>query len=602
MTETTADAVMTEINDEECRQALGGLPAPVMTIDRDFNVTYLNPAGESLLSLSPGSAKGRKCYELFNTLHCRTPECRCAQAMESGQSTAGETILDPEGLQMAIQYHAAPITDESGKIVGATEFVLDINEASVNQSTLAGIPTPVMAIDKEFNVVYLNDVGEKLVGLEPGAAKGRKCYDLFKTPHCQTPECRCIQAMSSGEARTGDTVADPDGLNIPIRYTGSPLRDLSGAMIGAVEYVVDIGNEFKIADAISALSTEIVAGNLDQRADTKHFSGSYKTLLEHANTLVDAFDKPLAGLMPVLENLSSGDLTARVTGEYSGTYDRLKQATNRMGEQFHAAMTKIGDSSALLASSAEELSAVATQMTKASEETFSRASTVSAASEEVSESVQTVSSATEEMNASIQEISKNATVAVEVANSAVKAADASMISMDQLDRSSTEIGQVVKLITSVAQQTNLLALNATIEAARAGEAGKGFAVVANEVKELAKQTAQATEEISQKIEAIQKTTGNSIEEISGIAKIIRRIDDIQQTISAAVEEQTATTSEISRSISEVARGGAEIGNTMADLTDAASAASQSTKDTLGAASSLSQMAADLSALVQQFKI
>ena len=171
-----------------------------------------------------------------------------------------------------------------------------------------------------------------------------------------------------------------------------------------------------------------------------------------------------------------------------------------------------------------------------------------------SKNVSSVAAAAEEMQASIREISKNANDSARVAKNAVGVAEATNDTMKKLGASSHEIGNVIKVINSIAQQTNLLALNATIEAARAGEAGKGFAVVANEVKELAKQTAKATEEIGQKIEAIQNDTKGAVSAIEEISAIINQINDISNSIASAVEEQTVTTNEIGRSVTEAAKG------------------------------------------------
>ena len=190
---------------------------------------------------------------------------------------------------------------------------------------------------------------------------------------------------------------------------------------------------------------------------------------------------------------------------------------------------------------------------------------VSAASEEVSKTAQAVATAVDQMNASIREIAKNAAEAAKVAATAVGVADTTNSSIAKLGESSAEIGKVIKVITSIAQQTNLLALNATIEAARAGEAGKGFAVVANEVKELAKETAKATEDISQKIEAIQADTNGAVTAIREISEIINRIADIQTTIASAVEEQTATTNEMNRNVAEAASGTRDITSAIGGL-------------------------------------
>ena len=171
----------------------------------------------------------------------------------------------------------------------------------------------------------------------------------------------------------------------------------------------------------------------------------------------------------------------------------------------------------------------------------------------------------------------------------------------KLGESSTEIGNVIKVITSIAEQTNLLALNATIEAARAGEAGKGFAVVANEVKELAKQTAKATEDISHKIEAIQGDTKGAVEAIAQIGKIINQINDIQNTIASAVEEQTATTGEISRNVAEAATGSTQIAQSITGVAQAARSTTEGASNAKSAADELARIAHDMQKLVGQFK-
>jgi len=252
-----------------------------------------------------------------------------------------------------------------------------------------------------------------------------------------------------------------------------------------------------------------------------------------------------------------------------------------------------------LASASEELTATSQQMSANAEETSAQASVVSASSEQVNKNLQTVATGSEEMSASIKEIAKNAHESAKVASGAVKVAEDTTLIVGKLGDSSTEIGQVIKVITSIAQQTNLLALNATIEAARAGEAGKGFAVVANEVKELAKQTAKATEDISRKIEAIQGDTKNAVGAIGQISEVIKQVNDISNTIANAVEEQNATTNEMARNVGEAAKGSGEITKNIGGVADAAKSTTQGANDSLKAAQALTKMSGDLRDLVQR---
>jgi methyl-accepting chemotaxis protein len=286
--------------------------------------------------------------------------------------------------------------------------------------------------------------------------------------------------------------------------------------------------------------------------------------------------------------------------KHQGDYRRIVEGVNQTLEAIVEPLKVTAQNASTLASSSEELTAVSQQMAGNAEETATQANIVSAASEQVSKNVSSVASASEQMQSSIREIAKNANESARVAKNAVSVAHSTNETVKKLGESSQEIGNVIKVITSIAQQTNLLALNATIEAARAGEAGKGFAVVANEVKELAKQTAKATEEIGQKIEAIQGDTKGSVKAIEEIGTIINQINDISNSIASAVEEQTVTTNEIGRSVTEAAKGVGDIAKNIGGVAVAAKNTTQGANDTQKASQELSQMAARLQTVTSKF--
>ena len=314
--------------------------------------------------------------------------------------------------------------------------------------------------------------------------------------------------------------------------------------------------------------------------------------------------KALSNILNMVKDLAEGegDLTKRLEIVTHDELGELAKWFNTFLDQIHHIISQVSGTAEGVARASEELNATSQQITANCEETSAQADVVSKAAEAVSQNLQTVATGAEGMEASIKEIAKNASEAAKVATSAVKVAETTTITVSKLGESSCEIGPVIKVITAIAQQTNLLALNATIEAARAGEAGKGFAVVANEVKELAKETAKATEDISRKIEAIQTDTKAAVDAIASISVVINQVSDISGTIASAVEEQSATTNEMSRNLNEAAQGSGEITSNIAGVAEAAPGTTSGATATQKASQQLVEMSTQLRSLVGQFKI
>jgi methyl-accepting chemotaxis protein len=311
---------------------------------------------------------------------------------------------------------------------------------------------------------------------------------------------------------------------------------------------------------------------------------------------------PLQVVRDAAQRIGAGDLTTQIPVASGDEVGKVAEAFNGAVLAMRDAVREVRRNAADLAIAGEELSSLSDQMTSSAEQTAVDAEAASGVADRVSQSVQAAASATEEMGSAILEIARSAGSAAEVATAAVQSAENSSATVQRLGNSSAEVGAVIKAITSIAEQTNLLALNATIEAARAGDAGKGFAVVAGEVKELAKQTAQATEDISARIEAIQTDARDAAGAIGEITSVVGRINEISSTIATAVEEQSATTAELSRGISDAATGTGQIAASVTGVAGAASSTKQAAAGTQDAAAKLARLAFELRRLVERFQV
>jgi len=555
--------------------------------------------------------------------------------------------LGKGGKEVWIQASYNPIFDLNGKPFKVVKYATDVTATKLQtadfqgQIAAVGKAQAVIEFHLDGTVITANDNFLNALGYTLNEIKGQHHSMFIEPAYRASAEYKQFwRDLNDGKFQAAEYKRlGKGGKEIWIQASYNPILDLNGKPFKVVKFATDISNakvasinsqrqidEINRTQAVIEFTNEGVCLTAND-----NFCNAMGYRLEeikgkHHSTFVEPAYRDSADYKQFWRDLNDGKFQ---TAEFKrigrggkevwlqATYNPMFDINGRVNRvvkfaiditgrkiaeaNLNKTIKTVSDNAQALASASEELTTVSQQMSSNSEETATQSNVVAAASEQVSRNVATVAASAEEMSASIKEIAKNANDAAKVATEAVKAASETNKTVAKLGESSIEIGKVIKVITSIAQQTNLLALNATIEAARAGEAGKGFAVVANEVKELAKQTAAATEDISQKIEAIQGDTKGAVVAIDQISKIINQINDIQNTIASAVEEQTVTTNEIARNATEAAKGSTEISKNITNVSEAAKNTTEGANNTLSAATELSKLAADLKRVVDLAK-
>ncbi|MDP5183610.1 methyl-accepting chemotaxis protein [Blastococcus sp. BMG 814] len=389
------------------------------------------------------------------------------------------------------------------------------------------------------------------------------------------------------------TPGDPAGLEIVGR-----LEAAEAGAIAALEEASDAQAQIAEGTVAEAQSSYTTARSLT--IGVIAFGMAICVLL--AILVARSVTRPVQRIRAVLEQVAGGDLRVRVGRTGGAELGDVAESVDRTLDSLGEVLSLVGHSADQLATASQQLNAGADAMAQNARTAAGQAGVVVTSADEVAASVDTLSTGSQQMEAAIREIAQNASQAARVAGQAVSVAENTTRTVGKLGDSSQEIATVIKLINGIAEQTNLLALNATIEAARAGEAGKGFAVVASEVKELAQETARATEDISQRVEAIQADTAGAVDAISRISAVIGEINDFQATIAAAVEEQTATTNEMNRNVAEAASGSQDIAAAITGLAAGTAETNQRVDEAQRSAADLARMSDQLQVAVRRFSL
>ncbi len=586
--------------------------------------------------------------------------------------------------------------DEMGTLAKAMEemknfFNLAMEDAKIKVDYLNNIPTPVIVIDKDFNVQYINPAGAVAVGGTPERCMSKKCYELINSLHCNTPECRVAKAIQENRIFVSDTIANLPSGHLPIRYTGAPIKDTNGNVIGGMEYIVNISEENQAVAEVEELVAAFVKGNLDARGNPDNYQiEGFRNVIQGFNNTLDAVIEPLKKAAKYIDRISNGDMPEKITEEYKGDFNEIKNSLNtcidamnemiddvtmlseavKEGEMYKRADTSkhegayktivlgMNDTLNAVAEPIQIASSVAVKLASSAQQLASSSQEMNATTEQVASTVQQIAKGTqsqsiqvgntsrtmEDMAEIVGDITMKSQSAAEISVNASKtaqegseAAGKAAVKMDDIQQvviesgdvvkelggRSQEIGEIVEMITGIANQTNLLALNAAIEAARAGEAGRGFAVVADEVRNLAEESKQAADKIAVLIKEIQSETNKAVTsmesgttEVEEGSKIVnealtaleniavgsQEVANVIQEISAASEQQQSGITNVVKAIDEIAAVAEEAAAGTEEASGATEEQTASMEEITSQSQELANMGVELQKALERFTL
>ena len=550
-----------------------GKSTAVIEFSMDGTILSANPNFLKALGYSLAEVKGKHHSLLVSEEYRRSDEYRRFWlTLNSGEYQSAEyKRLGKGGREVWIQASYNPILDAKGKPFKVVKFATDVTQQKLNaadysgQIAAIGKSTAVIEFAMDGTILAANDRFLKAMGYSLEEIKGRNHNIFVEGTLKHSADYREFwENLRRGQYQQGEFKRlGKAGREVWIQASYNPILDPNGKPFKVVKY--------------ATVTTDQVKAKVELQENVER-------------------------ILQVVKAASEGDLTREIEIHGSDAIGQVAEGLAHLFKSLRSNVRQILDNAQSVGVSAETLMALSNQMAGDAAGTAGEAKVVSHTSGEVSKNLSVLVTGGEEMLRSIRLIAKSSNESARVAKEAVVSAGNAKRTISELGESSSQIGKVIKTITSIAEQTNLLALNATIEAARAGVAGKGFAVVAHEVKELAKETARATDEIGLKIEAIQSSTKSAVLAIGKIDSVIHQIDAISESIASAVEEQTATTNEMGRNVNAAATGATEIAQSISGVARTAEHNTVAADETRNAAKALAAMASQLRSLVAQFKI